>query len=156
MSKQIELENPDLKQKINIVDRLEEDNATLFLIIEKSEETIFEFSQHSVTVVSIYSISKMEAQKILNLLNASDNESAKFATRKWYVINDQNNSKYGEGNENDSNIKFETKVIKSNLCYYSDAYILVVGDITATNGNANTRVVFKNCAPFPKMCNSYK
>ena len=92
----------------------------------------------------------MEAQNIVNLLNASDNKSSKFATRKWYVNNDQNNSKYGEGNEYDSNIKFETKVIKSNLCYYSDAYILVVGDITATNGNANTRVAFKNCAPLPR------
>ena len=54
----------------------------------------------------------METQKMVNLLNASDNESSKFATRKWYVINDQNNTEYGEGNENDSNIKFETKAIK--------------------------------------------
>ena len=37
---------------------------------------------------------------------------------QWYVINDQNNTKYGEGNENDSSIKFEAKVIKSNLCDY--------------------------------------
>ena len=44
----------------------------------------------------------------------------------------------------------ETQVIKSNLCDYSDAYILVTGDITATGGDANTRVVFKNCAPFTK------
>ena len=34
---------------------------------------------------------KMETQKIVNLLNGSDNESSKFATRKWYIINDQNN-----------------------------------------------------------------
>ena len=53
----------------------------------------------------------METQKIVMLLNATD----KFATRKWYVINDQNNTEYDEGNENDSSIKFETKVIKSNL-----------------------------------------
>ena len=44
----------------------------------------------------------------------------------------------------------ETQVIKSNLCDYSDAYILVTGDITATGGDANTRVAFKNCAPFTK------
>ena len=31
----------------------------------------------------------METQKILNLLNGSDNESSKFVTGKWYVINDQ-------------------------------------------------------------------
>ena len=54
---------------------------------------------------------------------------SKFATIKWCIINDQNNGQYGIGNENDSTIKFETKVIKSNLCDYSDAYILVTGDI---------------------------
>ena len=55
--------------------------------------------------------------------------------KKWYVINDQNNTKYAEGNENDLSIKFETKVIKSSICYYSDAYIFVTGNITATGGN---------------------
>ena len=55
----------------------------------------------------------METQKIVNLLNDFGNESSKFATRKWYIINDHEN-----GNENDSTIKFETKVIKSNLCDY--------------------------------------
>ena len=66
----------------------------------------------------------METKKIANFLNDSDNESSKFASRKWYVINDQNNGQYGRGNENDSTI-FETKVIKPNLYDYSDAYILV-------------------------------
>ena len=66
----------------------------------------------------------METQKIVNLLSDSDNESSKFATRKWYIINDQNNGQYGRGNENDSTIKFETKIIKPNLCDYSDAYFL--------------------------------
>ena len=42
----------------------------------------------------------------------------KFTTRKLYIINDQNNGKYGEANENDSTIKFETKVIKPNFCDY--------------------------------------
>ena len=70
----------------------------------------------------------MESQKIVNLLKDSDNEFSKFATRKRYIINDQNNGQYGKENENDSTIKFETKVIKSNLCDYSDAYILVTGD----------------------------
>ena len=51
LSQQIELENLDLKQQINFIDRLAEDNATMFFIIEKSEETSFEFSQNSVTVV---------------------------------------------------------------------------------------------------------
>ena len=49
--------------------------------------------------------------------------------KKRYIINNQNNGQYGRGNENDSTIKFETKVIKPNLCDYSDAYVLVIGDI---------------------------
>ena len=51
LSKQIELENPDLKQQINFIGRLEENNATMLFIIEKKEETTFDFSQNSVTVV---------------------------------------------------------------------------------------------------------
>ena len=86
----------------------------------------------------------------MNLLGDTDNESPKFVTRKWHVTNDQNNTVYGEGNENGTTVKFETQVIISNLCDYLDAYILVTGDITATGGNDNTKVVFKNCAPFTK------
>ena len=78
----------------------------------------------------------METRKILNVLKDSDNESSRFATRKWYIINDQNNGQYGRGNENDSIIKFETKVIKPNLCDYSDAYICVTGDIKVENVGA--------------------
>ena len=95
----------------------------------------------------------METQNITNLLGNADNESSKFATRKWYVINDQSNTDYGNGDENGTTIKFETKVIKSNLCHYSDAYILVTGDITATSADANTKAAFKNCAPFTKCIN---
>ena len=51
LSKQIELENPDLKQQINFTGRLEENNATMFFIIEKKEESIFDFSQNPVVVV---------------------------------------------------------------------------------------------------------
>ena len=87
----------------------------------------------------------METQKIVNLLNDSDNESSKFATRKWYIINNQNNGKYGRGNENDSTIKFETKVIKPNLWDYSDAYIFVTGDIKIADIAADTNAAFKNC-----------
>ena len=90
----------------------------------------------------------METQKIVNLLNDSDNESLKFAT--FYIINDQNNGQYGKGDENDSTIKFETKVIKPNLCDYSDAYILVTGYIAVANGNQNNSVAFKNSSPFTR------
>ena len=51
LSKQIELENPDLKEQINLTGRLEENNATMFFIIEKKEGTTFDFSQNSVVVV---------------------------------------------------------------------------------------------------------
>ena len=90
----------------------------------------------------------METQKIVNLLNDSDNESSKFAIRKWYIINDQNNGQCGRGNENDSTIKIDTKVIKPNLCDSSDAYVLLTGDLKITNIAANTNVALKNCAPF--------
>ena len=50
LSKQTELENPDLKQQINFISRLDEDNTTIFFIIEKSEETTSEFSKNALTV----------------------------------------------------------------------------------------------------------
>ena len=90
----------------------------------------------------------MESQKIINLLESNDSESQKFATKRWYTINDQNTG--GENpycNVDDSTtIKFETKVIKPNLCDYSDAYILATGNIQ--NKPANSVVGFKICAPF--------
>ena len=88
----------------------------------------------------------METPKIVNLLNDPDNESSKFAARKWYVINDQNNGEHDRRNGNDLTIRFETKVIKPNICDYSEAYILVTGDIKVAGVPANTNVAFKNCA----------
>ena len=94
----------------------------------------------------------METQKIVNLLHDSENKSSKFATRKWNIINDQNSGQYGRGNEdeNDSTIRFETKVIKPNLCDYSDAYILVTRDRKIAVIAAVTNVAFKSCAPFTR------
>ena len=94
----------------------------------------------------------MKTQKIANLLNDPDNKYSKFATRKWYIINDQYKGQYDRGgeNENDSTIKFETKVIKLNLCDYSDACILVTGDIKIADIAEDTNVAFKNCAPFTR------
>ena len=86
----------------------------------------------------------METQKIINLLKESDDKVLKFATIKWYIINDQNNGQYEKGDENDSTIKFDMKVIKPNLCDYSDVYILVTGDIAVVSGNQNTSIAFKN------------
>ena len=81
----------------------------------------------------------METQKIINLLNDS-----KFVTKNWYVIDSQiTKGKYKQ----DDVIKFETETIKSSLCDYSDAFILVTGNITVTTNN-DMDVAFKNCAPF--------
>ena len=92
LSKRIELENPDLKEQINFIGKLEwNKGAAIFFIIEKSEKTTFEFSQNAATVVWFWLRTKMETQKIANLLDDADNESSKFATRKSYVINDENN-----------------------------------------------------------------
>ena len=88
----------------------------------------------------------METQKTISLLNNSDNEYSTFATKKWYVIDGE--SKGNHSHENP--INFLTNSLESSLCDYSDAYILVTGNITATPNNAATQVVFKNCAPFEK------
>ena len=69
----------------------------------------------------------METQKI-NLLNNIGYENSKFATKKWYVIDSKSKGNYSHKNP----IKFLTSSLESNLCDYSDAYILVTGNITAT------------------------
>ena len=91
----------------------------------------------------------MESQKIINLLNSNNNKSQKFATKRWYIIQDQSQGEYGDGVDN-TTIKYDSKVIKENLCDYSDAYILVTENIE--NKPINTTVAFKNCAPF-QTCN---
>ena len=88
----------------------------------------------------------METQKIVNLLNGSENDNSKFETKQWYIIDSESNGNYSQNDE----IKFLTRSIESSLCDYSDAYILVTGSITATPNNAATQVVFKNCASFEK------
>ena len=70
----------------------------------------------------------METRKILNLLNSPDNEYSKFATKNWYVIDNESKSGYSH----EDPIKFLTKLIESSLCDYFDAYILVTGNITVT------------------------
>ena len=95
----------------------------------------------------------MKTQKVVNLLNDSDNESSRFTKSKWHIIKDQNKGKYGRGNENGSTIKFETKVIKPNVCNYSDSHIPLTGDIKFTDVTANTNVAFKNFAPFTSYVN---
>ena len=98
----------------------------------------------------------MENQKIINLLDKIDTDSKHFATKKWYIINDENNTNYGvdkdTGANNPDTIKYDTRVLKPNLCDYADAYILVDGSIRVGNVLNDTRLALKNCTPFTK-CN---
>ena len=98
----------------------------------------------------------METQKIVNLLNGSDNDNSKFATKKWYIIDSESKGNYSQNDE----IRFLTRSIESSLCDYSNAYILVTGNITVKRINAPdtadialgaiTQVIFKICTPFKK------
>ena len=98
----------------------------------------------------------MENQKIINLLNKDDIDSKHFASKKWYIINDENNTNYGlnkdTGETNPDTIKYDSRVLKPNLCDYTEAYILVDGTIRVANAVNATRLALKNCAPFTK-CN---
>ena len=94
----------------------------------------------------------MEYQKIANLLDDASNQPSKFRTRNWVEINDKARGTYSPNKQ----IKFKTSKPRSSLCDYSDAYILVKGNITVNNtaaagaaaNNTNKKVIFKNCAPF--------
>ena len=90
----------------------------------------------------------MEYQKIANLLDSAPNQPSKFRTRNWVEINDESKESYKPG----SNINFKTTMVRSNLCDYADAYILVKGTITITGAGdeRNKLVIFKNYAPFTK------
>ena len=96
----------------------------------------------------------MENQKIINLLNKDDIDSKHFATKKWYIINDESNTNYGvnkdTGAANPDTVKYDTRVLMPNLCDYAEAYILFDGTIRAANAVNATRLALKNCAPFTK------
>ena len=97
----------------------------------------------------------MEYQKIANLLGNATNQPSKFKRRNQVEINDESRGTYTS-----NDIKFKTTMLRSNLCDYADAYILVNGRITITgDGHAaaarqaderNKGEAFKNCAAFTK------
>ena len=97
----------------------------------------------------------MEYQKIANLLDSASNQPSRFRTKNWFKTNDESRETYTS-----NHIKFKTTMLRSNLCDYADAYILVKGTMTITGaGNddatkqadeRNKGVTFKNCAPFTK------
>ena len=97
----------------------------------------------------------MEYQKIANLIDDdASNQPSKFRTRNWVEITDESRGAYNVN----SQIKFKTTMLKSSLCDYSDAYILVKGTKTIPGRGADAAarqaderdkgVSFKNCAPF--------
>ena len=94
----------------------------------------------------------MEYQKIINLLDNTPNQPTKFRTKNWVKINNESRGTYNTN----SQIRFKTSMLRSSLCDYSDACILVKGTITVANtavagpaaNNANKKVIFKDCAPF--------
>ena len=94
----------------------------------------------------------MEYQKTANLIDDTSNQPSKFRTRNWVEINDESRGAYNIN----SQIKFKTTMLKSSLCDYSDAYILVKGTVSVNNtaaagaaaNNIKRKVIFKNCAPF--------
>ena len=96
----------------------------------------------------------MEYQKIANLIDDASNHPSKFRTKNWVEINDESRGAYNVN----SQIKFKTTMLKSSLCDYSDAYILVKGTIAIAGEGADAAarhaderdkcVAFKNCAPF--------
>ena len=97
----------------------------------------------------------MEYQKTANLLDTESSQPSKFRTRNWVKINYESRGTYTR-----KDIKFKTTMLKSNLCDYADAYILVKGTITVTGvgddaaakrlDERNKRLIFKYCAPFTK------
>ena len=70
----------------------------------------------------------MESQKIISFLGNSSNQLSKNKEKNWTKINDQSRRVYNTK----SNNRFKTAMLKSDLCDYSDAYILVKGRITVT------------------------
>ena len=70
----------------------------------------------------------MEYQKIINLLDNTSNQSTKFRTKNCVGINDDSRGTCNTNNQ----IKFKTSMLRSSLCDYNGAYILVCGTITIT------------------------
>ena len=71
----------------------------------------------------------MEYQKIANLIDDASNQPSKSKTKNWVEINGESKGTYNVN----SQIKFKTTMLKSSLCDYSYAYILVKGTITVNN-----------------------
>ena len=72
----------------------------------------------------------MEYQKIKNVLDNIPNKVPRFITKKWIEVYDQSGETYNTNKQ----IRFKTSMLRSDLCDFSDAYIVVKGVVTV---NAN-------------------
>ena len=97
----------------------------------------------------------MEYQKITNLLGTMLDEVPRFITKKWVKVHDQSGSA-DDRYKPSKQIRFKASMLRSDLCDFSDAHIVVKGDITLTKTNTrgfidtrNKFLAFKNNAPFP-------
>ena len=70
----------------------------------------------------------MEYQKITNLLGNIPDKVPRFITKKWIEVHDQSGETYNTNKQ----IRFKTSMLPSNLCDYSDAYIIVKGIVTVS------------------------
>ena len=90
----------------------------------------------------------MENEKITNLLGNIPDKLPRFITKKWIEVYDQ----FGEAYNTSKQIRFKTSVLRSDLCDYNDAYIVVKGIVTVRERNKvdieNRFLSFKNNAPF--------
>ena len=89
----------------------------------------------------------MEYQKITNLLGNIPDKIPRSITKKWMEVHDQSGETYNTNKQ----IRFKTSMLRSDLCDYSDAYIVVKGKIIVTNPNNDAydkKLAFKNNAPF--------
>ena len=93
----------------------------------------------------------MEFQKIVNFLDTTsdDKDLPRFVTKKWIEVYDQSEGNYNVNKE----IRIKTSMLRSDLCDYSDAYIVVKETIAVTGGSNSSRqnrpLAFKNNAPSP-------
>ena len=73
----------------------------------------------------------MEFQKIINLLDITSDykDLPRYVTKKWIEVYDQSEKNYNVNKE----IRFKTSMLRSDLCDFSDAYIVVKGNIIVTN-----------------------
>ena len=92
----------------------------------------------------------MKFQNITNLLGLTIDEIPRFTAKKWVEVHDQSGSADDRYKPN-KQIRFKTLMLRSDLCDYSDAHIVVKGTITVTipdNDEYDQELTLKNNAPF--------